>query len=472
MFSDRHGSRRPSVRLFRRGLAVLALASLAGQAVAADTLTDALVKTYQDNPTLLAARAELRGVDETVAQALSGWRPSLSLSGDYGRTKVKTQNSLAGFAVGAREYRSPRTGSFNVSQPLFRGGRTLAETQAAKNAVFAQRAVLTLTEQQVFLAAISAYVDVFRDQAVLDLAVNNEQVLRRQLEATEDRFRVGEVTRTDVSQARARYQGAIAGRVLAEGNLDIARATYLSVVGSMPGRLDAAAEPGAMPASLDAVVAAARKGEPGLLSAQYLKNAAEANVRVAYGAMLPQVSLQGQIADSESTFSRDSGSQSWTGLVQVDVPLYQAGAETARVRENKQIVQQRNRQIEEADRSAVELSTTAWEQWQTAKARIVSLKAQIEANELALDGVQQEATVGSRTVLDVLDAEQELLDSRVNLVRAERDSIVAAYRLKAAMGELTAKTLTLPVQYYDVEAHYEEARDSFWGLGTSEEPGN
>ncbi|MEQ8388014.1 MAG: TolC family outer membrane protein [Alphaproteobacteria bacterium] len=438
-------------------------------AASAQSLTEALTRAYSDNPSLRAARAELRSVDETVAQALSGWRPTLSAQGDYGRTRAKTQSGLAGLAVGDREYRNPRRASVSIDQPLFRGGQTVAETKRAKNNVFAQRAALTDTEQTILLDSVRAYADVFRDQAVLDLAINNEQVLRRQLEATQDRFRVGEVTRTDVSQAEARYRGTVANRIRSEGQLDITRAAYQNVIGAVPGDLDRPPMPGNLPDSKEAVVGAAVKNQPALRRALFAHRAAEAEVSVAVGGLMPQVSLNGSISDNEETFSRDSGSNDWTGTVQVQVPLYQAGAQTASVRERRQRVSQRALQVSEAQRNAVESATAAWEALKTARAQISSFESQIKANELALEGVQQEALVGSRTVLDILDAEQELLDSRVSLVTAQRDEVVAAYQVKAAMGQLTAADLGLPVDIYDVEEHYDEARNTFWGLGRGEE---
>lgn len=469
MSSDPSG--RPRLRSWRRLAATtLAPALLLAGPAQAEGLKDALVEAYRTNPTLQAARAQLRSVDETVAQALSGWRPTITATGSYGRAREDTQTGLTRASIiPPVQYRNPRIGSLSITQPVFRGGRTVAETRRAKNSVMAERSNLTATEQQVLLNAITAYSDVYRDQAVLDLAINNVQVLTRQLQATEDRFSVGEVTRTDVSQAKARLEGALANRVQAEGNLQSSRAVYRNVVGTVPGRLGAPELPSALPKTLEELTSKALKKEPNFIRAQYIKLVAEADVDQALGGLLPEVSLRGELLDEEETFQKNSTSSSWQGTVNVSVPLYQAGAQTARVRERKQIVQQRQREVEAAQRQVIEGAIRAWEALTTARAQIESFRSQIAANELALEGVRQEALVGTRTVLNVLDAEQELLDSRVNLVRAQRDEVVAAYQVKAAMGELTAQDLGLPVPIYDVETHYDEARNTIWGLGINAE---
>lgn len=434
-------------------------------AARAEGLVDALAAAYESNPTIQAQRARLRATDEGLPQALAGWRPTVTLAGEAGQQRVETN-------VGSRdrpEHRDPVTGALTVSQPLYRGGRTLASTRRAKNLIEAERARLTSTEQSVLLDAATAFVDVVRDQAVLGLNTSNEQVLNRNLEATRDRFDVGEVTRTDVSQAESRLERATADRIQAEGALASSRAVFERIVGMVPGELETPAPPGDLPDSRAAALSEAAVQNPNVVIAQFAEEAARDDVDIATGELLPALSVDGTVSRAYDTTARASQTDSAKIAAVVSVPLYQAGAVSSRVRQSKQTAGQRRVEVEVARRNAVEGAATAWESLQTARARIGSIQAQIRAADIALTGVREEAAVGARTVLDTLDAEQELLDARVALVRAQRDEVVAAFRLRAAVGRLTARRLELPVAYYDVEAHYDEVRDKWWGLGAQGE---
>lgn len=430
-----------------------------GTAAHAQTLDEALITAYTNNPTLLAERARLRATDEQVPQALSGWRPVVRASADAGKSRVDSNTAV----VNNPQTRSPRTIALQVSQPIYDGGRTPSAIDQAENTVKATRAQLTATEQGVLLSTATAYHNVLRDQAILDLNVNNVQVLRRQLEAAQDRFRVGEITRTDVSQSEARLARAIADRVSAEGNLQASRAAFQTVVGIVPGRLVPAAVVGGLPRSLPEATELAASQNPGVVATQFVAEAAENGVRVVRAELLPDVSVNGSVSRSDDAVTTGSRAEVAQATLNLTVPLYQGGAVYSRVRQQKHTANQRRIEVNQERRNAIENAARAWESLQAAQARITSFKAQIQASEIALEGVQREAQVGSRTVLDVLDAEQELLDSRVNLVVAERDEAVAAFQLKSAIGRLTAAGLNLPVDIYDPVEHYQEVRGKWFG---------
>lgn len=455
-----------STKAVRRARLVAGLLALSGglalagsQPAAAQTLEEALVQTYQTNPTLSAARAQLRATNERVPQALSGWRPLVEAQGSAGKAIDDTVRPVAG-----DEGRTPAGADLTVTQPLYRGGSTVAGTERAENEVLAQRARLADTEQTVLLNAVSAYADVWRDQSVLELNLNNEQVLGRQLEATQDRFDVGELTRTDVAQSESRLSSATADRIGAEGNLSSSRAAFENVIGIYPGPLEQPAVPAALPQSQDAIVDLAESANPNVLATNYDELAAMRSVREVTGELLPSVELQGSVGYQHERSSRTSEGSSAEVLAVVRVPLYQQGSVSSRVREAKQVASQRRLQVREAIRQAREDAISAWESLLTARAQIAALEQTVRANEIALEGVRQENAVGARTVLDVLDAEQELLDAQVNLVSAQRDEIVASFRVLTAIGRMTADDLALGTAVYDPEADYREVRDKWFGL--------
>lgn len=396
-----------------------------------------------------------------MPQALAGWRPTLRATGSAGARKIDSNQETV---IGAEDaLLNPNAVAAEIDQPLFRGGQTMAETRQAENTVRAERARLVSVEQQVLLDAATAYMDVFRDQSELELNIRNEQRLDRQLAATRDRFEVGEVTRTDLFQAEARLARATAERIQAEGRLETSRAVYRSVVGRSPGALARPSLPAPLPETVEAATAGAVAGNPDVDARAFDERSALDNVDRLRGRLLPTVRLTGRVARDYEITRNDSRLNTYEALVRMDMPLYQGGGEYAQLRQAKQTVAERRRLLDQAQRTSVRDATDAWSRLETAAAAIRSRTTQVEANRVALEGVQREAEVGSRTVLDILDAEQELLDSQVDLVRAQRDELVAAYQLKAAVGEMTARKLGLPVQYYDPEEHYHEVRDAWFG---------
>ena len=360
--------------------------------------------------------------------------------------------------------------NLQVTQNIYSGGGTVADVRRAENTVKAERARLAGTERLVLLDAVQAYMNLFRDEAVLRLNVNNERVLSRQLEATRDRFNVGEVTRTDVSQAEARLASATSDRIQAEGNVQISRGVYEQVIGKLPeGNLSKPEPIKDLPTSRTDVISIARDNNPDVIAASYDERAARDNIKVVKSDLLPKVDVVGRGGRSGNEGISDITRDSASIMAQLTVPLYQRGAVSSRVREAKQIAGRNRLRLIAAQRDATEQANTAWESLVTAQARIRSITAATRANRIALEGVRQEALVGSRTVLDVLDAEQELLNSQVSLVVAERDEIVARYDLMGALGRLTAQALSLNTEVYDPDQYYKSVRDKLWGTGSDQD---
>jgi TolC family type I secretion outer membrane protein len=445
-----------------RSILAIAIAlglGLVGAAAKAQTLQDALVAAYLTNSELEAQRAALRATDELVPQALSAWRPRLTVEGDAFANNRETAGDTSSF--------NTTRGALVLDQDLYSGGETVANTERAERLVRAERSRLLAIEQSVLLDAATVYTNLLAAQAVLDFAGQNEERLRRQLQATQDRFDVGEVTRTDVAQADARLSGATAERVRAEGELAAAEADYRRVINQEPTRL-AVPEPLALlPASEAEAQQLAEGNNPNIAVAQYDLAAAESEVDVATSALLPRITVRGELSYTDDPTPTVDDQRDATIGASLRVPLYQGGGEYARVRQTKQTVRQRRDDLETAYRSVRNEVTAAWQALVTATTQIDSRQAQVQANEIAVEGARQEALVGQRTTLDVLDQESDLFLSQVDLVNARRDQIVASYRLKAAVGELTVVGIDLPVEPYNPDAYYLDVRNRLIGLGES-----
>ena len=438
-----------------------------------------MATAYQSNPTLMSERSKLRATDELVPQALANWRPTVTVTGNATRSNTYTYIN-SGSTIGGTTSGTPQgtqvtsagtliynneTMGLQVTQPIFRGGRTVAQTRQAEAQVEAERAQLSITEQQILLNVATAYLNLVQAQSVLQLAINNEQVLQRQLDAVQDRFRVGEVTRTDVSQAQSRLSGAHADRVQDEGILRTARAAYVQLVGHAPDKVDYPASLPALPNDAGSAQALAAAQNPTIGSAQATYQAALEGIDLIAGELLPQVTLNGtaeRIINFDGPQTLENVAQA---VVTVTVPIYQQGQEYARLRAQKQTAGQTRAQVDQSKRDVEDALAAAWEALQTGQARRASYNDQIASAKIALEGVQRENQVGSRTVLDVLNAEQELLQAEVNEAQAHHDEFVAAYQLLNATGQLTAQYLALPVEIYDPSVHYEEVHDSWVGFG-------
>ena len=440
--------------------AVTAMKDLLPQDKTNTVFLAALQATYENNPTIRAARAETRAIFERLPQAEAGWRPTISA--DANVTANATSSSVSGATDSDDEYLT-RAAALTLNQPLYRGGRTLADTETAKNTIRAQIARLENTEQQVLLAAVTAYLDVLRDDALLKLAINNRNVIDRQFDATSKRFEVGELTRTDVAQAEARRAGADSGVITAQAALRSSRAEFERVIGYPPENLGFPLQNIEMPATLDEATIYAEQWNPSVRAAQYAHKAAESDVNSQYGNLLPQVSLSGDLTKAyDPTGNIDDSDSAAIGVV-ASFPLYEAGATRSRVRESKKSAQQRYSQILEAKRLARGQAISSWESLQAARGEVVSRLAQVEASEVARFGVKQEADLGARTILDTLDADQEVLDAQVALVAASRNDVVALYSLAAAMGTLNPKTLGFGEKVPDYNREVEAVRSNLFG---------
>jgi len=438
------------------------------------TLPEALAASDANNPQLQASRAQLRATDENVPQALAGWRPTVVVAGSVGYADGYARQTTAGQGVAGRTERDIATAQATLTQPLYRGGRTRATTNRAENQVTAQRARLIAQEQTTFTDTINAYVGVIQAQQLLTLNINNERVLARQLQATNDRFRVGEITRTDVAQAEAALSGATANRQTAEGNLATARATYQRVIGYLPPGDLVEPQPLKLPVRNEQeAVTLASSNNPNVLAAQFDDASARDAVDVAFSQLMPHVSVQGQTFQQNNQLIPHSQQNGYQLLATVSVPLYQGGAEYSAVRQARQQEQQTRKTLDDARRAAMQSAIQSWETLTAARATVDSTRAAIRANQIALEGVEREAIVGSRTTQDVLNQQQQLLNSQVTLVQNLANLVTASYTVASAVGRLTARDLNLPVPLYDDTAYYNAVRNKWVGTGdyATDQPG-
>lgn len=457
-------------KLFSLPLTALALL-LYPTAVQSQTLEEALSFAYQNNPTILAQRASLRATDENVAQALSGWRPTIAAVGNITPTKSKTKGSSGNPAYNAT-YGDTESSAVDygvgiqISQSVFSGFRTISQTKAAENQVKAAAANLVATEEKVLSDAVTAYADVLQYQSILDLKISNENILKKELEQTNNRFKVGEVTATDVAQANSRYAAAIADRVKSSGDLQVAKAAYLNIIGEVPENLtepDVAKE--LLPVSLDSAKELAAQYNPAVIAAEYNARSAWHNINTQKSDLLPDLTVSASARKDWNAPLQHYDTNQYQASANLTIPLYEAGVGYSKVRQAKHTANQYRILKEEAIKAAIDSATSAWESYTTAQASIASIDSQIEAAARALKGVRREALAGERTVLDVLNAENELLSAKVNLITAKRNRLVSSYTLLAAIGRMTAKSLALNVPVYNPNENYEDVKYKWIGTG-------
>jgi outer membrane protein len=466
--------------------AISAAVLAAGVAPAsAETLKEALAMAYSTNPQLLSGRASLRATDEQVPQALSNWRPTVQITSSGSLSRI--YNSTTGGSAGLTTVTLPGGGTVStggggsgtsqqtvtsqnyqatLSQPLYRGGRTVAQTSEAENLVRASRASLIATEETVLLNATTAFFAVVRDQNLLDIEIENEQLLRQQLQATQAQLRAGTALDTDVQLAQARLSAAIAARQTAEGNLATSRETYLQAVGQMPGKLTAPTERPALPTSLEEVKKLAATAAPTVVSADYTRAAAVDAVQVVRGALLPTLSLNGTAARSITDTASERTTNQLSVTAQMTVPLYEAGSIYSQTRAAQQTVAQRTHDLDTARRQAVETAGAAWDTFVSAHASIESNLDAVRADDAALKGVRAGYLAGTRSIIDVLNELQILITDRINLVTAQFNEAVAIYQVTSSIGRLTAIDLNLPVDIYDPQRNYDSVRTKWGGFET------
>jgi outer membrane protein len=459
-----------------RAIAAVGMIALGSAPTHADTLPGALILAYQTNPQLNAQRAAARASDENVPQALSGYRPRVSLSASVASNYLDalTRNPTPALTGGTTYSHisgntAVQTYGATVTQTLMNGFQTANRTRQAESIVSSSRETLRLTEQNVLLAAATAYMNLLRDLAIQELQQRNVEVLQEQLRQTRDRFNVGEVTRTDVAQSESRLAAGRSQLLQAISNATTSRATYRQVIGVEPGTL----APGTpvdrlSPKALPQAVAQARAIHPSVTTSMFNVDSAVLQVKIAEGALYPTLNLVGTAQKSYGSTSSLNSLETFTGTIggQLSVPVYQGGGEYATVRQAKETLSQRRIDLDNARDQVQQSAVQSWGQLDAAKAQIVATQAQVTASEIALNGVREEARVGQRTTLDVLNAQQELVNARVALVSAQRDRVVASYTLLSAVGGLTVQRLSLKVPVYDPRIHYHQVRDTWFGLRT------
>jgi outer membrane protein len=452
--------------------AVLLMAYMGETAALADTIEAALVRAYQNNPQLNAQRAQVRSTDENVPQALSGYRPKVAVtaSAGYQYTDFNTTSGGSPTSIVRSETHganAPRSVGGTVTQTLFNGQQTANRTRAAESQVSGSREALRVLEQSVLLSAATIYMDYLRDAAIVEVQRSNVRVLEQTLKQTRDRFNVGEVTRTDVAQSEAQLAAGKTQLLTAESNLVTTRANFRRIIGNEPEGLAPGSpvdrfSPGTLPAAVDLSLIE----NPNVTAAMYGIDVNYLQVKINEGALLPTVSLQASVQQSYEqtmTIYRSFGA---SAIAQLSIPVYQGGAEYSLIRQSKENLAQQRLNLDTTRDATRANVVTAWGQLVAGKAQVASAQAQVTASEIALNGVREEAKAGQRTTLDVLNAQQALVNARVALVTAQHDRVVASYAVLNAVGRLSPMVLNLPTNVYDPSVHYQQVRDSWYGVRT------
>jgi outer membrane protein len=459
------------VRVVTSAAAAVLLMAFAGSAPAlAETIEAALVRAYQNNPQLNAQRALVRSTDENVPQALSGYRPKVAVTASAGYQYSDTLSTSGGSAntivrTETHGANPPRSAGLTVTQTLFNGQQTANKTRAAESQVSGAREALRVLEQTVLFSAATIYMDYLRDSAIVEVQKSNVRVLEQTLKQTRDRFNVGEVTRTDVAQSEAQLAAGKTQELTAESNLVTTRSNYRRIVGNEPENL----APGSpvdryLPPSLPQAVELSLIENPNVTAAMFGVDVNFLQVKVNEGALLPTVTLQGSVqqAYEQTLISQRAFGASLT--TQLSVPIYQGGAEYSLIRQSKETLAQQRLNLETTRDQTRANTVTAWGQLVAGKAQVASAQAQVQASEIALNGVREEAKAGQRTTLDVLNAQQALVNARVALVTAQHDRVVASYSVLNNVGRLSPQILNLATITYDPSVHYQQVRDSWFGV--------
>lgn len=450
--------------------AVLLLAYMGPAPVLADTIEAALVRAYQNNPQLNAQRASVRSTDENVPQALSGYRPKVNLTASAGTQYTDTNSTQGGSptAIVRTEIHGvdpPRAASLNVTQTLYNGGQTGNKTRAAESQVSGAREALRVLEQTVLLSAATIYMDYLRDAAIVEVQKSNTRVLEQTLKQTRDRFNVGEVTRTDVAQSEAQLAAGKTQQLTAESNLTTTRSNFRRIIGNEPEAL----APGSpvdrfLPSTLPGAVELSLVQNPSVTAAMFGIDVNFLQVKVAEGALLPTLTVQAAVQQSYEQTMTVYRSFGASAIAQLSVPVYQGGAEYSLIRQSKETLAQQRLVLEQTRDQTRANTVTAWGQLVAGRAQVASAQSQVTASEIALNGVREEAKAGQRTTLDVLNAQQALVNARVALVTAQHDRVVASYAVLNSVGRLSPQVLNLPTSVYDPSVHYHQVRDSWFGV--------
>jgi outer membrane protein len=442
----------------------------------ADTLEQALAYAYANNPQINSQRALVRATDENVPTALAGYRPKAVATANIGLQSLSTTTREVGSSTPLDQppvfftqsgSNVPRGVGVTATQTLLNGFQTANRTRLAEAQVFAARETLRGLEATVLLNAATAYMNLLREAGILELQRSNLDVLGEQLRQTKTRLENGNVTATDVSQSEARLNVGRTQLFAAEANYQSARAAYRQVIGLEPGRLAPAAPVDRFsPHTLPSAMAAGTAENAAVTTAQFNLDVAIHQVKVAEGALYPTLSLQGTVQKNYDQTLNLTQSFTAAGSLQYSAPLYQGGSEYAAVRQAKETQGQKQLDLSLARDQARLAVAQAWAQLEAAKSSIESTRNQVKAAEAALNGVREEARLGQRTTLDVLNAQQELVNARVALVQSQRDRLVSSYALLASVGRLSPRVLGLRTPSYDPQVHYHQVRDAWYGVRT------
>jgi outer membrane protein len=440
---------------------------LATTPVLAETIESALVRAYQDNPQLNAQRASVRSTDENVPQALSGYRPKIAVTASGGSQYTDTTLKSGGVTTSQHGVNGPWSAGATITQTLYNGGQTGNRTRAAESQVSAAREGLRVLEQSVLLAAATIYMDYLRDSAIVEVQRSNVNVLEQTLKQTQDRFNVGEVTRTDVAQSQAQLAAGRTQLLAAESTLTTTRANFRRIIGSDPQN----PQPGSpvdryLPKTLAQAVNMGLVENPSVTAAMYGIDVSFLQVKVNEGALFPTVTLQGNVQQANEQTLTAFKAFNASATANISIPIYQGGAEYALIRQSKETLAQQRLNLDQVRDQTRATVAQSWGQLVATKSQVASAQAQVTASEIALNGVREEARVGQRTTLDVLNAQQALVNARIALVTAQHDRVVASYTVLNAVGRLSPVTLKLNTSVYDPSVHYHQVRDSWFGIRT------
>lgn len=448
----------PGVRAFCRGalgamILALVIVLMLPQHARSETLYEALAGAYFNNPAIQAERARQRADDEAVPQATAGWLPKASLSAEAGKTRSRKRQPHY------TEHRQPQGVNVTLSQPLFSGFRTLNAKRSAESGVRAGREQLYQTEQAILLDAVTAYMDVIRDRKTAQLRAENVTFLGTELKATQTRQREGDLSKTDVAQARARFYEGEASLAQARADLKSSEAQFEAIIGHRPGRLTAAPSLALLlPPNLSASLATAEQENPVIIAAEFRYDAARFDLKKAYGEFLPTVALDAEHGRDFDHLAGVNQEDDSSLFVRLSMPLYQGGTLSSQVRQAREVFKQREFEATDTRNRITASVHDAWQQLRAAKLRVRSDRLQVKAAQEALNGVKIETEVGERAIFEVLDAQRELVNGRVSLARAQRDVIVSRFTLLAAVGRLSPEHLDLPVESYDPTANLQRIK--------------
>ena len=425
----------------------------------ADSLQDALVSAYNNHPLLKAEQARLRAIDENYIQARAQSRPTIAITGSAAGSAVRTPFNFGPVqgAGNATITGTPIAGQLEVLQPIYQGGRLKAQRRQALTAIMAARESLRQTEQDILLAAATAYVDVIRDEHIADIRRNNVRVLSRQKEAAQVRFDVGAGTRTDTAQAGSRLAAADIGLAAADAQLAASRAIFRRSVGRDPVALNPIPQM-IVPDTPEEMLTIALENNPRLNAARYNREASKYDVNIARAATKPSVSLSATAAAQREQILGFSQAEALSLTAQVSIPIFTSGLNQSRIRQAENVSTQRGYEVKDAEQGVTETLYRLWAQLDAAQRTLVASETQINAAKLAFEGVELEQEVGTRTVLDVLDAEQEVREAEINYINSQRELDVAIFQILAIMGTFTSEGLQLPADIYNPSDAFEGIR--------------